>query len=104
MSCVLRPFENSMRIGMRKLWMWVVVLSVAPICFAQEAGSMWMYVGTYSGKNSDGIYVMRLDTATGKLSEPKLAVKAAHASFVAIHPNKKSLYAVNEVSDSRGMK
>src|SRR5262249_48501286 len=58
-----------------------------------------VYVGTYTGPKSEGIYRMELDTETGKLSEPVLAGKAVHPSFLAIHPSGKFLYAVGEVSD-----
>jgi len=54
------------------------------------------YIGTYNGKTSEGIYRSDLDLATGKVSEPVLAVAAKNASFLAIHPNKRFLYAVSE--------
>lgn len=61
---------------------------------------LMVYVGTYTdAKRSQGIYRMELDLETGKLSEPKLAGKATHPSFVAIHPTGKYLYAVGEVGD-----
>jgi 6-phosphogluconolactonase len=61
---------------------------------------LMVYVGTYThDKKSDGIYRMELDLATGKLSAPRLAVKAVNPSFLAIHPTGKFLYAVGE-SDS----
>lgn len=71
---------------------------------------MWMYVGTggggggVGGKKSEGIYVMRFDGESGKVSPAKLAVKAAAASFVVVHPNGRFLYAVNQVADAQGKK
>jgi 6-phosphogluconolactonase len=79
----------------------------APAMLAQEASGqpMLVYIGTYSAPNkSDGIYVARFDPATGTLGEPELAAKANRASFLAIHPNRKFLYAVNEVEDANGTK
>lgn len=66
----------------------------ATICSAETL----VYFGTYTRGNSasEGIYVSTLDQSTGELSEPKLAAKANSPSFVAIHPNGKSLYAVSE--------
>jgi 6-phosphogluconolactonase len=82
----------------------VAVLAMSGWAWGEESGPMWMYVGTQSGKKSEGIYVIRFDGATGKISEPTLAVKAKSASFLALHPNGKFMYAVNEVSDAAGMK
>src|SRR5262249_2546151 len=44
----------------------------------------------------------QLDLASGKLAEAELAAEVASPSFLAIHPNKKYVYSVNEVSDSDG--
>jgi 6-phosphogluconolactonase len=46
-------------------------------------------------KEGGGIYRATLDTDTGKLSEPA-RVADAKCSFLALHPSKKSLYAVGE--------
>lgn len=55
-----------------------------------------VYIGTYNSPKSKGIYRAEFDAATGTLSEPVLAVEAVDPSFLAIHPNKKFVYAVNE--------
>jgi 6-phosphogluconolactonase len=62
-----------------------------------------VYFGTYTGKNSEGIYRCELDVATGKLSEAKLAGKAVNPSFLAIHPTGKYLYAVGEADKMGGV-
>lgn len=61
-----------------------------------------VYVGTYTKGESRGIYVLRLDLQTGRLSEPELAVEVGNPSFLAVHPSKRVLYAVSETSESRG--
>ncbi|MCE9530402.1 MAG: lactonase family protein, partial [Planctomycetes bacterium] len=43
-----------------------------------------------------GIYQCELDMKTGALSKPTLAGETKDPSFLAFHPNKKFLYAVNE--------
>ncbi|MEE9368364.1 MAG: lactonase family protein [Pontiella sp.] len=48
-----------------------------------------VYFGTHKGK---GIYVADLDTKTGKLHPPKLAVETTGCGFIAIHPNNQFLY------------
>src|SRR5438105_8157949 len=63
-----------------------------------------LYVGTYTGKNSKGIYRFDFDPATGKLTGKAVAVEIGNPSFLAIHPNKKFLYAVGESGDFEGKK
>jgi 6-phosphogluconolactonase len=63
-----------------------------------------VYFGTYTGakSTSKGIYVSRLDAASGTLSRPELAAEIANPSFLAVHPARDFLYAVNEISDFEG--
>jgi 6-phosphogluconolactonase len=61
-----------------------------------------VYFGTFTGTESEGIYVSRLDTASGELSAPALAAKAVNPSFVAIDPNHRFLFAVNETDHFNG--
>ena len=60
-------------------------------------GPMWVFVGTYTGGKSRGIYRLELDPASGKLTEPVLAAESENPSFLAVHPSRRFLYAVNEV-------
>ena len=72
---------------------------------AAPAAEHWVFFGTYTGKgdkDSRGIYRAKFDDATGKLSELTLAAEMDSPSFVAVHPNKKFLYAVGEGGDQRG--
>jgi 6-phosphogluconolactonase len=57
----------------------------------------WVYIGTYTGENSKGIYRFDLDPATGKLTNKTLAAESASPSYLAFHPNGRFLYAVNEI-------
>lgn len=63
-----------------------------------------VYVGTYTGAKSKGIYSCQLDLATGSLTPPELAAETASPSFLAIHPNHRFLYAVGESSSFSGKK
>jgi 6-phosphogluconolactonase len=65
-------------------------------------GKERIYIGTYGQGPSDGVFVADLDVATGTLSEPRLAGRAVNASFVALHPDHRHLYAVAEVSSLGG--
>jgi 6-phosphogluconolactonase len=61
-----------------------------------------VYFGTYTGAKSKGVYVSRLNTSSGALSAPELAGAVTNPSFLAVHPARDFLYAVNEVSDYGG--
>ena len=65
-------------------------------------GTMLVYIGTYTGAKSKGIYVSRFDSATGRLTAPELAVATPSPSFLALHPNGRFLYAVSETSNLAG--
>jgi 6-phosphogluconolactonase len=70
---------------------------------AQKAGGMLVYFGTYTDKTtSKGIYVARLDPASGALSTPELVAEITSPSFLAVHPTRDFLYAVNEVGTFQG--
>jgi len=64
--------------------------------------TLLVYLGTYTGAKSKGIYVCRFDSATGRLSDPELAVATTSPSFLALHPNRRFLYAVGETSNLGG--
>jgi 6-phosphogluconolactonase len=63
---------------------------------------MWVFVGTYTGGKSKGIYRLLLDPGSGKLGEPELAAESENPSFLAIHPSRRFLYTVNEVGQFEG--
>ena len=63
---------------------------------------MFVYIGTYTGPKSQGIYVSRFDDRSGRLSAPALAAESPNPSFLALHPSGRFLYAAGEVSDFRG--
>ena len=64
--------------------------------------SFRVYFGTYTGPLSKGIYHSTLDLASGQLSRPQLSAEIKSPSFVGIHPSRKFLYAVSEISDFQG--
>ena len=61
-----------------------------------------VYIGTYTNTKSKGIYVSRLDLDKGTLSAPVLAVESSNPSFLAVHPTRDWLYAVNEIGNFEG--
>jgi 6-phosphogluconolactonase len=74
-----------------------------------EAKSYLVYWGTYTegggqfgNGESQGIYVSRMDAATGRITQPELAAKTPNPSWLVIHPNHRYLYAVNERLEAGG--
>src|SRR5258708_14502165 len=66
---------------------------------AKAAQSFLVYVGTYTGPQSKGIYGFRFDPASGKSTPLGSLVETTNPSFLAIDPSHRHLYAVNEVTD-----
>ncbi|HXG46506.1 MAG TPA: lactonase family protein [Methylomirabilota bacterium] len=63
-----------------------------------EPQAEWLvYIGTYTGPKSKGIYLSRLNADTGALTPAELAVETPSPSFLALHPSGRFLYAANEV-------
>jgi len=56
-----------------------------------------VYVGTYTDKDSKGIYSFRFDPANGEMGSVELAAESSNPSFLAIDSSTKYLYAVNEL-------
>ena len=65
---------------------------------------MLVFVGTYTGPKSEGIYAFRFDPGSGRLTPAGLAAATKSPSFLAWHPNGRWLYAANEVDEFGGEK
>lgn len=68
------------------------------------ADKFHLYIGTYTQGDSEGIYSGTWDSENGKISDLKLAAKVSDPSFLAIHPDGHSLYAVLETGEWDDMK
>ena len=84
----------------------LLVLVVPLLCAKspKQAKSYFVYVGTYTGPTSKGIYGFRFDETTGQATSLGLAGETANPSFLVADSNGKYLYAVNELSDFQGQK
>ena len=70
---------------------------------SERSESDLLYVGTYTaGTRSEGIYVIRVDRRSGQLQRVGSVDAGANPSFLAIHPNGRVLYAVNELEKYNG--
>ena len=62
-----------------------------------------LYAGTYTeGTRSEGIYLIRMDRGSGQLQRVGSVDAGPNPSFLAIHPNGRVLYAVNELEQFNG--
>ncbi len=70
----------------------------------EEEKILKLYVGTYTSgsSKSKGIYLLKFDPKTGKLSEPVLVAATEEPSFIAVSHDGKYLYAVNELLKYEG--
>ncbi|MEO6808900.1 MAG: lactonase family protein [Isosphaeraceae bacterium] len=85
----------------------MIISAVPPESKSGEAPGdqpLRVYVGTYTGGKSQGIYLLELDPATSVLTPKGLAGESVNPSFLAIHPTHRFLYAVAEVNDVNGKK
>lgn len=73
-----------------------------PAIAAPAGGQCLVYVGTYTGQKSKGIYAFRLDLSSGALTPVGLAAETPSPSFLALDPSGKHLFAANEVSTFEG--
>ena len=80
----------------------LLLVSLAANAGSALAGKFLVYFGTFTGTKSQGIYVSRLDTASGELSAPTLAAQSVNPSFVAVAPDHRFLFAVNETDHFNG--
>ncbi|PYY09830.1 MAG: hypothetical protein DMG61_22475 [Acidobacteria bacterium] len=61
-----------------------------------------LFVGTYTGKESKGIYAFRFDTTSARLAPLGLVAETPNPSFLAVDPRGRFLYAVNELEKYQG--
>ena len=79
-----------------------VSLAVAAAPAQPGSAPLRIYVGTYTSGASQGIYVGQLDLASGQMRLDGVAAETKNPSFLALHPNRRFLYAVGEIGDFAG--
>ncbi len=84
----------------RAIQAFAAALAVLGVANPPAKGQYIAYVGTYTNQRptpkSKGIYAYRFDAKTGKFTSIGLAAETSSPSFLAVHPNRKFLYAANE--------
>lgn len=80
----------------------LVASGISPLGAAAEGEELLVYIGTYTRGESEGIYILRMDLASGELAPSGVVRGVVNPSFLAIHPNRRFLYAVTEVGSFAG--
>ena len=92
-----------MRMALRKYIPALVYIAMTSLIMDTAANdTLPIFIGTYTTKNSRGIYRTQLDLNTGVLAAPVLAARIKNPSFLALHPNRRWLYAVSETDSFEG--
>ncbi len=89
--------------GRRQHFIVCPILTLLLLAGAAHAADPLIYIGTYTGTGSKGIYAFRLQTKTGKLTSLGVAGETSNPSFLVENPNHRFLYAVNENGDASQM-
>src|SRR3954468_46227 len=82
----------------------ILALTLASLFAQPKGGKARIYVGTYTGPESKGIYTCDFSMADVSIKDLQLAAEVQNPSFVTVNPNKKFVYCVNEVSNFKGEK
>jgi 6-phosphogluconolactonase len=83
---------------MKKKNVWLSLLLILPFAVAAQK-EYYLIVGTYTSGKSEGIYVYKFNIQTADAVYMS-AVKTSNPSYLAVSPNQKYVYAVNENADS----
>lgn len=85
----------------------LICMILSSFTITQKQEPVWVYIGTYTrtephvqGK-AEGIYIYEMNPATGALTHVITSPATENPSYVAIHPNGKWLFAVNELGQGR---
>ncbi|HST11002.1 MAG TPA: lactonase family protein [Terriglobales bacterium] len=83
----------------RRCLLWFLLFSLVTATAANDSpkGRYLLFVGTYTEKQSKGIYAYRFDAASSEVTPLGLAAETVNPSFLAIDPSHRFLYAVDEI-------
>ena len=78
-------------------WVFLLIPNLLMLACSGPGHEFLVYIGTYTGSGSDGIYSYRFHPENGDLKPLGLVAKTDNPSFFIIDPDRQFLYAVNEV-------
>ncbi len=73
----------------------ILTIVLPLLLIAEGSKENYLIVGTYTGGKSEGIYVYKFNSEDGTHKEVS-HIKASNPSFIAVSPDEKYIYAVNE--------
>ncbi|MEO7599437.1 MAG: lactonase family protein [Opitutus sp.] len=98
-----RPTQTSLNSTRRRRFLptalALALLGTAGVAPAKDHVAL---LGTYTGGDSRGIYSVRLNSETGALSTPELAIELNNPEFLTLHPNGRIVYALTQVDPVEG--
>ncbi len=80
----------------------VMAMSAQGVVHGASGAIETLWIGTYNRRGSEGIYAVDWDPLAGHLDRVRLAAPASNASFLASHPSRPVLYAVQEIGRYEG--
>ena len=90
---------------MRQLLLAAVVLLIPGMLLAKDSvkqdSMQYLLIGTYTKKQSEGIYVYTFNTQSGELKQVSIAKSVDNPSYLVIAPDEKHVYSVNETGAER---
>jgi 6-phosphogluconolactonase len=101
-SCLLKSAKKriftSQKISMNRCLASFILIFLTPFAIGQDH---YLLVGTYDSPKSEGIYVYKFNSNDGSVKKVS-HTKTPNPSFLAVSPDQKFVYAVNETADSTG--
>jgi 6-phosphogluconolactonase len=105
----MRSKRHSIRTGAALAGLFLAILAgllprwLSVSAKTSSAGSHYfVYVGTYTGAKSKGIYGYRFDAKTGAFTPLGVSAEVVNPSFVITDPHHRFLYAVTEMGETHG--
>lgn len=89
---------------MKSLLLALSAALAAPALSAAENYLVYFGTNTNPRNGSKGIYAARFNAASGELTKPELAAEAGNPGFLAVHPSRRYLFAVGDITGPDGKK
>lgn len=78
----------------------LLVMSIFGCSPGATSSQYYLFVGTYTGEGSEGIYLYRFNAADGSVDSIGVTKGVKNPSYLALSPDQSNIYAVNERADS----
>ena len=76
----------------------IALVTAAAMLSAVQSSGRLVFIGTYTGADSKGIYAFRFDDRTGGLTPAGLVGETQNPSFLTASADGRFLFAVNEIA------